>query len=177
VTFRESPPSPDSGEGGGGTPSMDTAAQKFLEKLDADGRLSAEELEKAARNPNNPLHERLVWDNEVAGYRHRIEQCRTIIRSYRVLITVNKRSLSVPIYIHDVTKSEEGGYISAASLRDRSTEDQHATLLYEFSRALTCVQRAASIAESIGSDVDASRVLKGLEKIVDSLSPPAEEVA
>lgn len=151
----------------------DPEALRALQKLDAAGKLSAEVLEKAARNPNHPIHSKLEWDDAHAGYRHRIDQCRTIIRSYHVEITVDKHTLSVPVFIHDVV--EGTGYISTTSLRDRSEEDRNATLFYEFSRCLTLVQRAAAIAESVGADIKTTRLLRDLQTIVSRLAPPPEE--
>lgn len=63
--------------------------QKIGEALEAiakanGGRIEPEAVVEAARDPANPIHKHLEWDNDKAAAAHRIEQARGIIRVVRV---------------------------------------------------------------------------------------------
>ena len=164
MVFREVPGS--NGQSDDGSMASFVEVQ-VLKELEDAGELTAEKLEELSRDPSHPFHHRLVWNNEEAGFRYRVEQCRVIIRSYRVIVSVKKREVIVPVYVHDVTR--RSGYIGLSTLRDKPDPEQRAMLRYEFSKALTWVKRACNLADSLEAGIRTDSIIRGLERIVDNL--------
>lgn len=65
---------------------MTTAMQRLGELADRDGKLTAESVLADAVDPDSPLHNHLEWDDAQAGHAHRLEQCRSLIRRYRLKV-------------------------------------------------------------------------------------------
>jgi hypothetical protein len=115
-----------------------------------DGRLTAEMVVQAARDPSSPLHDFFTWDDAAAAAAHRIAQARALIRSVRVVFRTETVTVRAPYFIRDPDKPpNEQGYISLPQLR--TDEDAaRAAIVTEFARAAAALQRARSIAVALG---------------------------
>jgi len=58
----------------------------LLDELEADDKLTAENLIDKARDPDNPAHDHFEWDDSVAAHEHRLEQARALIRRPRIRV-------------------------------------------------------------------------------------------
>ena len=120
-----------------------------IKSLERRGRLTPDQVVEAARNPRSPLHGRFEWDDSAAAAKWRIEQARELIRTIKVVITIEDREIRVPRYTRDqAAEGDEQGY---SSLERTLAEPANAANLisYEFGRSITCLNRAADIAEAM----------------------------
>lgn len=65
------------------------AAGEMCEQLEAQGKLTAEELLNANRAEDAPLHDSFEWDDSVAAESWRMQQARHIINSLEI-VTENR---------------------------------------------------------------------------------------
>lgn len=129
------------------TKNQSVIKQALLE-LEQDGRLTSGDLVAAARNPDHPLHDMFEWDDTVAAEKYRIDQAREIIRSVRVVVTVEHRTLNVPVYVRDPQAPQnEQGY---ASINGMSKDNQRAAILLEIARVRSLLVRTQHLAEAFG---------------------------
>jgi len=107
-------------------------------------------LVRAARNPKHPLHHRFIWDDAIAGHKHRLATAATIISSVRVVTTVGTLRITSVGYVRDPTlPPNESGYVSVARLRtERDNAEEH--ILYEVGQVVAHLERAKEIAFALG---------------------------
>jgi len=110
------------------------------------GKITPEELVQAARDENSPLHHFFEWDDDKAAEKYRLMQARTLIRSCRLNVTVNKRKLELPYYVRDPeAESTNQGYVETGRLP--SQEDlSREVLITEFKRAASQLRKARNLA-------------------------------
>lgn len=145
-----------------------TAAERkamadVLAQLETEaGTLTPDIVVQEAEREDSPLHHCFEWDNEKAGHAHRLEQARTLIRSIRVVVTIEDRTLSTFRYVRDPSVApDDQGYVSVTVLRN---DPVRAELLVrqEFDRADACMQRAEDLAEALQVEGVVARVRKQL---------------
>lgn len=61
------------------------AAVELSDLYQRDGKLTAESVLAHAADPDSVLHARIEWDDTIAAHEYRLEQCRAIIRSVRII--------------------------------------------------------------------------------------------
>lgn len=131
------------------------------------GRLTPEAVVQDAESPSSPLHARIfrASDRE-AAYQHRLDLARQLIRSVRVNVTIDQRSVSVVGYVHD-PGTHASGYVPTASLineRERALQ----VVLREFSRVEAIIARSREIAEVLGLRTELEAMLNNLQQFVDA---------
>jgi hypothetical protein len=138
------------------------AALRALEE--PGGRLTAERVLEAARNPSSVLHERFDWDDPHAAEAHRLDQARELIRTCRITV-ITTPPVVITAYVRDATREPgEQGYRSIASLQ--TDEDAaRATVLDEMARVNSAIARARAVAAALGI-VDALEALHALSRSV-----------
>lgn len=142
------------------------AVRQALAALEAanKGILRPEDVVEAARPKGSVLHSSFTWDNRAAAEAHRINEARTLIRSVRVDITVNRVIVPTPYYMRDPRLAPEQGYRSLGKLR--TDEDlARETILAEFTRAIGALRRAKAIAAALSM----SDEIEAIEQQVDAL--------
>jgi hypothetical protein len=110
------------------------------------GKLTPEMVIDAAADKNSPLHECFTWDNSEAAAKWRIEEARELIRSVRIEVQVEERTIRSVAYVHD-PRNEQGdsGYVGVIRLKKVDACD---VMLNELSAVCGYIQRAIEIAES-----------------------------
>jgi len=136
-----------------------------LVQLEArDGTITPDAVVRAAAEEASPLHRHFEWDDTEAAHAFRLEQARTLIRSVRVLVTTEERTLTTVRYVRDPSVDpDEQGYVSVMVLRE---DPVRAELLVrqEFDRADACLKRAEEIAEALDVVPVVTRVREQLAK-------------
>lgn len=113
------------------------------------GKLTPQAVVDEARNPEHPLHACFDWDDETAAEAWRLEQARTLIRSVRVEITTEERTISTVYYVRDPEKGAgEQGYVELPKLK-RKPDLAREALVAEFARAASALQRARDLAAAL----------------------------
>ncbi len=51
-----------------------------------NGKLTAEQVVQAAKDPNSPLHDQFLWNDKKAAHKQRLDTARQLIRSVKVVI-------------------------------------------------------------------------------------------
>ena len=145
-----------------------TAIQKRLETI-ADkhgGRLTAEAVVEDARSKSSPLHSRIFRESDRdAAHQHRLELARQMIRSVRINVMVDQRTVRVVGYVNDPAQSE-GGYVATASLvneRERAQE----VMLREFQRVESLIERSREIADVLGLTAELESMLANVQRIME----------
>ena len=75
-------------------------AAKIMNELEAEGRLSGNELVEASRPEDAPLHNEFEWDDSVAAEQWRCQQGRTMIAAITVIREEMPKSEPVRAYFH-----------------------------------------------------------------------------
>jgi hypothetical protein len=108
-----------------------------------------------AKNPESPLHSKFDWNLESAALTTWRETAREIIRSVRVVITVeNVRykpvSKKIPEFVRNPkSKPNHQGFTRLADMRT-DKERALAAMLYEIERIEAAISRAIDIADGLG---------------------------
>lgn len=145
------------------------AARRALALLERNGRLTADDVVEAARDPKSPLHHYFTWDDAQAAHARRIDEARSLIRSVRVVVTYESSKIAVPRYVRDTARDDDvQGYVTAEQIR-REPQNAKSLLRYEFSRASAHVARAVEIAKSIGLEPETRRIAKSIERLLGKL--------
>ena len=145
------------------------AIEQRLAELTAQGggRLTPEAVVRDAEDPSSPFHAKIFGESErEAAYQRRLELARQLIRSVRVNVTIDQRSVSVVGYVHDPS-THVSGYVPTASLvneRERALE----VVLREFTRIEAIITRSREIATVLGLRTELETMLNNLQQFVDA---------
>jgi len=157
---------------------MSTSKEVIAQALQAlsdqnGGRLSAEIVVEAASFPDSPIHGLFTWNDEIAGQRWRLEQARELIRSVRVTVTTEEKSVTSVFYVRDpAAESSEQGYVSLPTLR-RDPEGARAAIVAEFSRAASALSRARSVADALGMAEQVDDLIARVTSVKEEAATPA----
>jgi len=111
------------------------------------GNLTPDAVVEDARHKKSPLHEFFDWDDSEAAHKWRIEQARSLIRSVRVEIVTEEKTVSTVRYLRNPEAGKGQGYVDVAVLRE-STDLARRALRAEFARAKALFDRAEGLAEA-----------------------------
>ena len=145
----------------------ETAA--LLACRNADGSWTSDGIIEAARDPENALHHRLTWDNEVAGHICRTQEAREIIHLATLQIVYEEKTLLVPMLVHDPTTPGQC-YRSTQQLADEDPETAARVLAYTLTTAKGHLARAQSLATIFRLDGSLGDVILQLEAIIEALN-------
>lgn len=81
---------------------------RALRALSRRGRLTAEAVVKAAKNPRSPLHACFEWDDATAAHKYRLYQARNLILSVRVKTVDRPEKPTERVFVLD--EDEEGSH-------------------------------------------------------------------
>jgi flagellar basal body rod protein FlgC len=133
------------------------------------GVLRVEDIVADAEAITSELHGEFNWDDVTAAYAHRLEQARALVRSVRVEVKTETRSLSVVHYVRDPRpSSNESGYVSLPQLRTESELARDA-LIAEFGRALAVLKRARDLSVALGMDARVDDIVQRLEELANTV--------
>jgi hypothetical protein len=115
-----------------------------------DGRITPDDIVRAAQDHNSPLHKEFEWDDAAAAQAHRLNQARELIRRVEVHIVINRVQVGVVGYVRDVEQpSNKQGYRSVRRLQSEE-ELARETVAAEFEHAASRLRRARDIAIALG---------------------------
>lgn len=143
------------------------AARARLAELETKGkgRLTPDMVVADARRPASPLHSFFEWDDGKAAQAWRIEQARDLIRTVMVVVTTDKRSVSVVAYIRDPDQEAgDQGYVSTLRLMNDKDRARSA-LVEEFSRAAAVMRRARELAVAFSLQDETDRITRRIETV------------
>lgn len=80
-------------------------AAEVCAKLEAEGRLNAQNLVDVSRDKDAPLHDMFEWDDSIAAEKYREEQAKKIIRS--IVYTVEDKPITTRVFQSVGPKSYE----------------------------------------------------------------------
>jgi hypothetical protein len=128
-----------------------------------NGRITPDIVVADAKKKTSPLHDQFEWDAKKAASQYWVYQARQLIKSVKVMVTNETRSVSTVCYVRDPSvESAEQGYISLPKLKSDHELSRDA-LLYEFDRAASALKRARNLAEALD-------MLPEVEEIVRDIS-------
>jgi hypothetical protein len=150
---------------------MEITSKEIKEHLEliaakSGGRLTPEAVVEDAKRKDSPLHDLpcwLGWDQRKLASAALQDIARSLIRSVKVQITTETRTISTVAYVRDPEcKSDEQGYVSLQALQD-DTEKSRQAVLYEFKRAAAALERAREIAAALEMLAEIDSLLAGVE--------------
>lgn len=111
------------------------------------GRITPDDLIADARKKTSPLHAMFQWDVDKAAHQHWLETARSIIRSVRIEVKIDRKAVNVVAYVRDPQRQhKEQGYVALRQAADDPT-DAASIMAYELGRAEACLKRALDVAE------------------------------
>lgn len=122
-----------------------SAIEAALLDIERSGELTPERVVDAAADEKNPLHGYFTWDDDEAAHQYRLWEARRLIRSVKVVVEVEDRTIQVPKYVHD---TRERGYVPIATGRRRKSQAE-VLFAYEARACLAILSRAVAIARVI----------------------------
>lgn len=151
-----------------------------LRALERDGRLTPEELVRAASHPKHPLHKEFIWDDKRAAHLQRLDTARTIIVSVRVQFRTETATIQSVAYVRDPdASSRQQGYISVERLRD-STQSSREALTAEAQRVQSMLERARELAAALEMEDELDLLIESAKRFVSRLrrgpSAPEDEL-
>jgi hypothetical protein len=123
--------------------------QTILRGLQKDaGHVDPEDVVKAARAEDHPLHDDFEWADEAAAHKYRLQQAARLIRSVRLNVTVRDIPIMCPAYVRDL-RTDGRGY--RAIMEVRNEEDiARQTVIDAMQRVNGAVRRAKTLAIILG---------------------------
>lgn len=155
------------------------AYQTRLAELTAKhgGILTAEAVLEDAKHKASPLHDYFDWDVQKAAHQHWVEQARQLIRSVRVVITTETRTVSTVAYVRDPTLGGEvQGYRLTTGVRTDADLSRD-VLVDELDRVVSALKRTEDLADAFGLAEEVHGLLADVERLRDRLVESAEEPA
>lgn len=129
--------------------SGDTRKERIRQAIDAlrdkNGRITAEQVVRAARPKSHPLHSEFEWDDKRAAAAHRIDRANELIR-YVTVVTVEKAvTVVTPYYVRDPTKkgNEPGMVAITSAILNRKNAEK--VMMAELDRCESAIRRARSV--------------------------------
>lgn len=123
------------------------------------GTLTPELVVADAKRKDSPLHELFEWDTKKAAQSHWHDVARQLIRSVRVVVVNEGRSLTAPYFVRDpALSSKQQGYTSVIKLRTDADLARDA-VADECSRAAAAFRRAQEVAAAVGVESDVRDLL------------------
>lgn len=108
-------------------------AAEVCAKLEAEGRLNAQNLVDVSRDKDAPLHDMFEWNDTVAAEKYREEQAKKIIRS--IVYTVEDKPITVRMF------GSVGPKVYERTERIMSDEDKRRSLLNAAKAELEAFER------------------------------------
>ncbi len=126
------------------------------------GRLDAEEVVEAARDPESVLHEYFEWDADAAAESYRLHQARQLIRTVRIEVRTNKIVVQAPYFVRDPSKSgRTQGYVTTPVLRTNEDMARDA-LIDAFNRAARVLAGVRALAAVLGRSDEVDEMIQML---------------
>jgi hypothetical protein len=144
-------------------------------QLEADGRLTAEQVLEDAKAPESPLHMLYDWDVQRAAEAHWLDVSREIIRSVHLTAVIEDVSVRAPFYVKDEAAGHQRpGYVAVTTLR-RTPDAAREALLAEFERVAGGLRRATALAAMLGLQDEVEGLLVRVLGLRASLLVPVGE--
>jgi hypothetical protein len=138
-----------------------------------DGRLEAEDVVEAARDPASPLHNHFEWDDSVAAHQYRLTQARQIIRVVRVETGPQEIKRA---FISARTEEEGRSYRTLEDVVSSGTLQR--SLLADAERDLTAwLRRYGDLVEVAAMAVLVEEARVGIAELVRRQTTPESESA
>lgn len=135
----------------------------YLEQI--NGYITPDMLIADAKDPVSPLHNQFNWDVNEAAKAHWIETARKIIRSVKVIVTVDKKTIRTVAYVRDPSLSgSEQGYLSVEKVRNDKDKARD-VLIDEFKRAGSALQRAQRLAMAFNIQDQVENMARNINKL------------
>jgi hypothetical protein len=125
------------------------------------GLLTPHAVVADAKKKDSPLHKYFEWDLRKAAAEHWLDQARQLIKTVRVEITVDHRTVKSVLYVRaPELPSDDAGYRSVEKLR-ADPDAARLALVAEFSRVAALLERARAIAIVLGAGDDVQSLIDG----------------
>ena len=139
------------------------------------GNLTPDAVLEDARSKKSPLHDQFEWNDGEAAHRFRLDQARTLIRSVRVEVVTEQKTISVVRYLRNPEMSSKlQGYADVAAIRD-STDLARDALRAEFARARALFDRAESLAVAFSMDAEIRELRQRVIGLDEQLRKPGDD--
>ncbi len=145
-------------------------AQAELKALESrSGTLTPQEVVEAARDEGTALHECFTWDDGEAAERWRLEEARELIRSVRIEVHYEERTIRTVGYVRDTRREPaQAGYVATMKVRKSSVSD---VMRAELGAISALIGRAIGIAQAKADALPGmAEALEGIKEQVDALA-------
>lgn len=144
----------------------------YLSRLAAESRLEPEVIVADASHKRHPLHGFFDWNDASAGHKYRVDQARTLIRSVRVELVIEKKTIRAPKYVHDPKGGRRPGYVEVASFR-KDEESRREIVLHELKQAVSHLRRANEIAAVLGLQDEMTELIAMASSVLEEVEARA----
>lgn len=139
------------------------------------GNLTPDAVLEDARSKKSPLHDQFEWNDGEAAHKYRLDQARTLIRSVRVEVVTEEKTVSVVRYLRNPEMPNKAqGYADVVVIRD-STELARDALRTEFARARALFDRAEALAVAFSMDAEIRELRQRVIGMDERLRKPGDD--
>lgn len=140
---------------------------KHLE--DINGCVTPEIVVNDAKNEDSPLHGEFTWDKDQAAQKQWLYEARQLIRSVKLVITTETKTISTVAYVRDPSKeSGDQGYVSVEKVRNDEELSREA-LIMEFKRARSALDRAQKLAIAFNLENKVEQIRNDLHLLTENM--------
>jgi len=141
-----------------------------------NGPLTPEAVFAAAEPEDHPLHSAFEWDRERAYAAHNHQIARSLIRSVKLTVTIDKINFGIPAYIRDPSMGgEDQGYCETVKLRNEP-ENALLAVMRECGTAESYLHRARTLSIVLGHAQEFDNVIAGLVDIRNRIRAKSESL-
>ena len=139
------------------------------------GVLRPEAVVADARDEDSPLHKHFEWDQEKGHYANLLNQARALIRSVKVTVTTETKTVRTVAYTRDPDAApDQQGYVPVATLMTE-TDRARSALVAEFSAVAARLRRAQDLAAVLGMSEGVIGAIENIEMLRRQVAPVEEQ--
>ena len=139
--------------------------RSVLERLRSIDELTPDNVIAEAKDPSSPLHSQFTWDLSEAALLTWRQQARTLISSFVITETVDRKTYTIQQFVEDPCKSgKEQGYIGFLEIKSSKTLAAE-FMERELGIAKTYVSKTMNYAKVLGMEEKVAKVARDLDRL------------
>ena len=138
--------------------------RSVLERLRSINELTPDNVIAEAKDPSSPLHSQFTWDLSEAALLTWRQQARTLISSFVITETVDRKTYTIQQFVEPCKSGKEQGYIGFLEIKSSKTLAAE-FMERELGIAKTYVSKTMNYAKVLGMEEKVAKVARDLDRL------------